>query len=70
MISNGLLSYKEAIQDFGALDVWYCNRGILIPVVVRLASDPDIGKGECLCPPSYYGDRCQYQSQRVSLSIQ
>ena len=24
----------------------------------------------CLCPPSYYGNRCQYQSQRVSLSLQ
>jgi hypothetical protein len=41
---------------------WLCNRGILILV----------GKDEleqCLCPPSYYGHRCQYQNQRVSLTI-
>ena len=24
----------------------------------------------CLCPPSHYGDRCQYQNERVSLTIQ
>jgi hypothetical protein len=24
----------------------------------------------CLCPPSYYGDRCQFQNQRVSLILQ
>ena len=24
----------------------------------------------CLCPPTYYGDRCQYQNQRIILSIQ
>ena len=24
----------------------------------------------CLCPPSYYGDTCQYQNQRISLGIQ
>ena len=23
----------------------------------------------CLCPPSFYGDRCQYQNQRVSLTM-
>jgi hypothetical protein len=42
--------------------IWLCGRGILIIV----------GKNEikeCLCPPSYYGDRCQYQNQRVSLTI-
>ena len=24
----------------------------------------------CLCPPSHYGNRCQYQNERVSLTIQ
>ncbi|UJR07367.1 hypothetical protein I4U23_011653 [Adineta vaga] len=23
----------------------------------------------CFCPPTYYGDRCQYQNQRVSLTL-
>ncbi|CAF4546066.1 unnamed protein product [Rotaria sp. Silwood1] len=39
---------------------WYCNREILIESIVD---------GEkCLCPPSYHGELCQYQSQRVSLT--
>lgn len=46
-----------------SLQAWVCNRGIL---VYR-----GLGKAEyCFCPPSYYGDRCQFQSQRVSLTIQ
>ncbi len=41
---------------------WYCNRGIF----VRHRHLKQI----CLCPPSYYGDRCEFQSQRVSVTIQ
>ncbi|CAF1325493.1 unnamed protein product, partial [Adineta ricciae] len=40
-----------------------CHRGILIYIGISL-------KIHCLCPPSYFGDRCQYQSQRVSLTLQ
>ncbi|CAF1314374.1 unnamed protein product [Rotaria sp. Silwood1] len=40
-----------------------CNRGIGIYVGISMTI-------ECLCPPSYYGDRCQFQSQRVSLILQ
>jgi hypothetical protein len=56
------------IEEFRKMDkltyqqAWLCNRGILIFV----------GENEteqCLCPPSYYGHRCQYQSQRVSLTL-
>ncbi len=41
---------------------WICNRGIFVY----------IGKEKlehCLCPPSYYGNHCQFQSQRVSLTM-
>ena len=41
---------------------WICNRGI--PIFI--GPDRVI---HCLCPPSYYGDRCQFQSQRVSLTL-
>ena len=40
---------------------WRCNRGLNI----RLRD-----QFKCICPPSYYGDVCQYQNQRVSLTLQ
>ncbi|CAF1285960.1 unnamed protein product [Adineta steineri] len=39
--------------------VWGCHRGILID-----------DNNTCLCPPSYYGNRCQYQQAHVSIIIQ
>ncbi|CAF2139479.1 unnamed protein product [Rotaria magnacalcarata] len=42
---------------------WHCYRGIL---VYRNTFEEE----QCLCPPSYYGDKCQYQNQRVSLIVQ
>jgi hypothetical protein len=42
---------------------WICNRGILIYIGIKKIE-------YCLCPPSYYGNRCQFQSQRVSLTLQ
>ncbi|CAF1373254.1 unnamed protein product [Adineta steineri] len=43
--------------------VWYCNRGILVQIDSR-------AEKKCLCPPSYYGNRCEFQSERISLTIQ
>ncbi|CAF3691982.1 unnamed protein product [Rotaria sp. Silwood1] len=40
-----------------------CNRGI--PIYVN-----NLTKIYCLCPPAYFGYRCQNQSQRVSLTLQ
>ena len=44
-----------------------CNRGIPIQVRRRSGKGYD---GKCLCPPSYYGSKCEYQSQRISLTVQ
>ncbi|CAF3952202.1 unnamed protein product [Rotaria sp. Silwood1] len=41
----------------------YCHRGIFL----RFGSNEE---KKCLCPPSSFGDRCQWQSQRVSLTLQ
>ena len=48
---------------FGTTRTELCMRGVLIYTRKNLSMT-------CLCPPSYYGNRCQYQSQRVSLTIQ
>ncbi|CAF0932387.1 unnamed protein product [Didymodactylos carnosus] len=43
--------------------VFYCYRGVLI-------SSEDAPFEHCLCSPAYYGSRCQYQRERISVVIQ
>ena len=43
----------------------FCYQGV--PLQIRLKNQTMIST--CLCPPTQYGDRCQYQNQRVSLTI-
>ena len=45
-----------------------CHRGLDL----RIWSNDQLNLSNttCLCPPTYYGDRCQYQNQRIILSIQ
>ncbi|CAF1181363.1 unnamed protein product [Adineta steineri] len=50
-------------SKLGPCEAWLCNRGILILKELER-------KEYCLCPQSYYGDRCQYQSDRVSITLQ
>jgi len=57
LVSNEL-NYRQQLR--------HCNRGLY--VLHWLGNNQTTHK--CLCPPSYYGDRCQYQNQRVSLTIQ
>ncbi|CAF1535660.1 unnamed protein product [Adineta ricciae] len=56
-------SSKKNSRNITYYEAWICNRGILI-----FLGQEKIQR--CLCPPSYYGNRCQYQSQRVSLTLQ
>ncbi|CAF4484897.1 unnamed protein product [Rotaria sp. Silwood2] len=44
---------------------WYCNHGLYARFRVNEHNDTY----RCFCPPYYYGDRCQYQNQRVSLTL-
>ena len=45
-----------------------CHRGLDLQVWLNKAKNRT--SHVCLCPPSYYGDTCQYQNQRVSLTLQ
>ena len=45
-----------------------CHRGL--DLEVYLDKEKNITTNICLCPPSYYGDQCQYQNQRISLTLQ
>ncbi|CAF3166647.1 unnamed protein product, partial [Rotaria sp. Silwood2] len=63
--TNYPLKYDNRSNDDQTSELirtWRCNRGI--PIQAKYS------KLICLCPPSYYGDRCQYQNQRVSLTLQ
>ncbi|CAF4276900.1 unnamed protein product [Rotaria sp. Silwood2] len=64
----------ETVDLYPFDSVWYsesknhglnsiCNRGI--PVYVNNFSEIF-----CLCPPAYFGYRCEYQNQRISLTLQ
>ena len=41
-----------------------CHRGL--PVKIGLVDQRQV----CFCPPSFYGDHCEYQNERVSLTVQ
>ncbi|UJR38889.1 hypothetical protein I4U23_031557 [Adineta vaga] len=52
---------------------WLCNRGLVVhhrknSHSVTTATSNNI-QLVCLCPPAYYGQWCQYQNQRVSLTV-
>lgn len=57
MIINRTLAIRE---------IWLCNRGIPLFFEQLKLTDENI---RCLCPASYYGDRSQFQSQRVDISF-
>jgi hypothetical protein len=45
-----------------------CHRGLDLQVWIN--KEKNLRTSTCLCPPSYYGDICQFQNQRVSITIQ
>jgi hypothetical protein len=54
---------KTIILHIDAQLSLYCHRGILI------RSGRNQTK-KCLCPPNYFGSRCEWQNQRISLTLQ
>jgi hypothetical protein len=67
------IEYKtknNVLSDLSNIQISYpyqsrCQRGLDLGVWLNNNSI----KNTCLCPPSYYGEQCQYQNQRISLII-
>ncbi|CAF3312330.1 unnamed protein product [Rotaria sp. Silwood2] len=55
-------------HSFSCQTIQRCHRGFELRV--WLDKQKNITTTTCLCPPSFYGDMCQYQNQRVSLTVQ
>ncbi|CAF4232249.1 unnamed protein product, partial [Adineta steineri] len=58
-IQNKMMLQKRSENEI------QCYRGL----PVRIWSNNDESTFICFCPHSYYGSRCEYQNQRVSLAI-
>lgn len=69
MISKYTPRIQKQTLTIDPLRSWYCNRGIL---VLSTANEISFNLPEyykCLCSPSYFGSRCQWQNQRISLTL-
>lgn len=56
---------SRVMPTMDILRSWYCNRGIL----VRYNSLNLTEINKCLCSPNYFGSRCQWQNQGISLNL-
>ncbi|CAF1647757.1 unnamed protein product, partial [Adineta ricciae] len=54
---------QQNILTINNKDILYCHRGILV-LHGRNATK------KCFCPSTHFGDRCQWQNQRISLTLQ
>ncbi|CAF3945712.1 unnamed protein product [Adineta steineri] len=64
---NTMISYSSIKQKTIHQYNQSCHRGL----VLRrwFTSTKNFSKIVCLCPPSFYGNICQYQNQRVSVTM-
>jgi len=56
-----VISISTSDKTFNDRVLFHCHRGLLVRVYE--------GEDRCLCPPSYYGLRCEFQNQRLTLSF-
>ncbi|CAF1508291.1 unnamed protein product [Didymodactylos carnosus] len=62
--TNAIMSYSSIKQTTTRQYKQLCHRGLVLHLWYH--NDTNSTDVACLCPPSYYGDLCQYQNQRVS----
>lgn len=70
-------SLKTRRNTYFALDHFDCSSKMkVIPNIIDTNDNSSVevfridSLQTCLCPPSYYGNQCQFQSQRISLTVQ
>ena len=66
-MSNEISMKNKQNELKNSMNQWTCNRGIMAH---RIFDENNNTQTVCFCPPAYYGDLCQYQNQRVSLTLQ
>ena len=64
---SSLLPFRQKAR-YSAKHQQRCHRGFYVRV--GLDGNTNLTTTACLCPPNFYGDMCQYQNQRVSLTLQ
>ncbi|CAF0830945.1 unnamed protein product [Adineta steineri] len=64
-LENQVTDKKIELPIKNIIQPYVCNYGLYM--YHRLGIDNY--SSLCFCPPNYYGDRCQYQNQRVSLTL-
>jgi hypothetical protein len=62
-ISQIPLTPQEKARKFSK-EGWMCNRGIL---AWKNSSNNNQRQIQCFCPPSYYGEWCQWMSDRLTI---
>ena len=62
------VEFEDMSTDANTSQNYYqCHRSL--NVRVWLNATENSSNISCLCSPNYYGDKCQYQNERVSLNI-
>ena len=65
-VDRNELNERRTISSFHDLpQSKFCNYGLYVHYWLGLSNYSNV----CFCPPNYYGDRCQYQNQRVSMTL-
>ncbi|CAF1464938.1 unnamed protein product, partial [Adineta steineri] len=64
---NTIHSIPSDTESIVYHDRYRCHRGL--PLRIWLSRENNLTNITCLCPPSFYGNICQYQNQRVSLTM-
>jgi hypothetical protein len=64
--SDFITVYQQQISSM----ILNCHRGIPV-YLLYCDSQSSLNKNEqrCLCPPTFYGSQCQYQNQRVGVTL-